>query len=321
MRRVSAEAQSELRDAADELDDAKPPGAVAKQNDQLVAGMRAYADDLEELRGAAERGDSAGVTRFNRVDVAEPGGATDRGGRGRDEVRGLRPRSASPRNSLRLLIVNPFASAVTEERIEQVAARAGRRRDSAHRASRSRDRACPRGPRRRGGVRLLRRRRLQRGAERDRRGDSRRLRPRRRRQRAAARARPAQRCRSARRSASSPAAPGESRSAASTGVDSDSPPASVSTPRRSAASRRVAAGRTARAPATPSSPGSSPACSPSGGGASSPRWRSWAAAGRPSPWSQTGIRTRMRGRFRSASRPRPASSSASTWSPRAASRR
>jgi hypothetical protein len=61
-----AEAQSELRHAADELDDAKPPGAIARENDQLVEGMRGYADDLEELRGAAERGDSAGVARFNR---------------------------------------------------------------------------------------------------------------------------------------------------------------------------------------------------------------------------------------------------------------
>jgi hypothetical protein len=61
-----AEAQRELRHAADELDDAKPPGAVAAKNDELVEGMRAYADDLEELRGAAERGDSARIARFNQ---------------------------------------------------------------------------------------------------------------------------------------------------------------------------------------------------------------------------------------------------------------
>jgi len=61
-----AEAQRELRRAADELDDAKPPSAVAAKNDELVEGMRAYADDLEELRGAAERGDSAGVAKFNQ---------------------------------------------------------------------------------------------------------------------------------------------------------------------------------------------------------------------------------------------------------------
>lgn len=66
------EAQRELRHAADVLDDAKPPGAVAKQNDQLVAGMRAYADDLEELRGAAERGDSAGVATFNQAIPQNP---------------------------------------------------------------------------------------------------------------------------------------------------------------------------------------------------------------------------------------------------------
>jgi hypothetical protein len=60
------EAQDELRRAADELDDAKPPGAIAKENEQLVAGLRAYADDLEELRAAAEQGDSGGITRFNR---------------------------------------------------------------------------------------------------------------------------------------------------------------------------------------------------------------------------------------------------------------
>jgi hypothetical protein len=61
-----AEAQSELRHAADELDHAKPPGAIAKQNDKLVAGLRTYADDLEQLRAAAARGDSAGVARFNQ---------------------------------------------------------------------------------------------------------------------------------------------------------------------------------------------------------------------------------------------------------------
>lgn len=61
-----AEAQGELRRAADELDDAKPPGDIAAENDQLVQGMRAYADDLEELRLAAEQDDAAGVARFNQ---------------------------------------------------------------------------------------------------------------------------------------------------------------------------------------------------------------------------------------------------------------
>ena len=60
------EAQSELRRAADELDDEKAPGDIANENDQLVEGMREYADDLEELRLAAERDDAAGVQRFNQ---------------------------------------------------------------------------------------------------------------------------------------------------------------------------------------------------------------------------------------------------------------
>lgn len=60
-----AGAQRELRRAADELDDQKPPGDIAQENDQLVNGMRDYADDLEELRRAAEQGDTAGVERFN----------------------------------------------------------------------------------------------------------------------------------------------------------------------------------------------------------------------------------------------------------------
>ena len=61
-----ADAQRELRRAADELDDAKPPGDVTVENDQLVAGMRQYADDLEDLRQAAARGDAAAVARFNQ---------------------------------------------------------------------------------------------------------------------------------------------------------------------------------------------------------------------------------------------------------------
>jgi ABC-type transporter Mla subunit MlaD len=65
-RRVG-EAQRELREAADELDDAKAPGDVKAENDQLVEGLREYADDLEELRQAAEADDAAGVQRFNQA--------------------------------------------------------------------------------------------------------------------------------------------------------------------------------------------------------------------------------------------------------------
>jgi hypothetical protein len=60
-----ADAQAHLRRAASSLDEIQPPGAIEKQNDQLVAGMREYADDLDELRRAAEEGDSAAVSQFN----------------------------------------------------------------------------------------------------------------------------------------------------------------------------------------------------------------------------------------------------------------
>jgi hypothetical protein len=61
-----ADAQSELRHAADDLDKAKPPIEVEKENDQLVEGMRDYADDLDALREAAERNDAVGVQQFNQ---------------------------------------------------------------------------------------------------------------------------------------------------------------------------------------------------------------------------------------------------------------
>jgi HAMP domain-containing protein len=59
------DAQRELRDAADQLDQAKPPVDVEKENDEVVEGMREYADDLEGLRAAAERGDQQAIDTFN----------------------------------------------------------------------------------------------------------------------------------------------------------------------------------------------------------------------------------------------------------------
>ena len=55
--RVEA-AQDELRAAADDLDGVEPPEDVAKENERLVAGMRAYADQLDAVREAAEDGDA-----------------------------------------------------------------------------------------------------------------------------------------------------------------------------------------------------------------------------------------------------------------------
>jgi hypothetical protein len=60
-----AAAQQRLRDAADELDAVEPPKDVEEGNEELVEGMREYADDLGELREAVVRGNEAAVTRFN----------------------------------------------------------------------------------------------------------------------------------------------------------------------------------------------------------------------------------------------------------------
>ncbi len=58
-------AQEELRAAADRLDDTSPPQEVEKENGEIVAGLRAYADDLEVLKEAAQRGDRKAIARFN----------------------------------------------------------------------------------------------------------------------------------------------------------------------------------------------------------------------------------------------------------------
>jgi hypothetical protein len=62
--RVGA-AQDELRRAADELNSVEPPTAVEKQNEEIVEGLREYADDLDGLRKAAEQGDAARIRAFN----------------------------------------------------------------------------------------------------------------------------------------------------------------------------------------------------------------------------------------------------------------
>ncbi len=60
-----ADSQKALRAAADKLGGVKPPTPVLAEHRRLVAGMRAYADDLDELRVAAASGDQAAVTAFN----------------------------------------------------------------------------------------------------------------------------------------------------------------------------------------------------------------------------------------------------------------
>jgi hypothetical protein len=59
------DAQDELRRAAGELEDVDPPDEVEAENAQIAEAMRTYADDLDGLREAAERGDSTAIANFN----------------------------------------------------------------------------------------------------------------------------------------------------------------------------------------------------------------------------------------------------------------
>lgn len=60
-----AGAQAALQEAADTLDDLDPPDDAEEPNEELVAAMRRYAEDLDPLREAARRGDTAFQERFN----------------------------------------------------------------------------------------------------------------------------------------------------------------------------------------------------------------------------------------------------------------
>jgi hypothetical protein len=59
------DAQEELRSAADELESVQPPEDLDVEHAQIAEGMRAYADDLDVLREAAERADQAAIDAFN----------------------------------------------------------------------------------------------------------------------------------------------------------------------------------------------------------------------------------------------------------------
>jgi hypothetical protein len=58
-------AQEQLREGADELEDVEPPEDVEQENEELVEGMRRYADDLDRLRNAVESGDQRTIDDFN----------------------------------------------------------------------------------------------------------------------------------------------------------------------------------------------------------------------------------------------------------------
>lgn len=58
------DAQEELRAAAESLEHVEPPKEVEQENEEIVEGLREYADDLDDLREAAERNDLKTITAF-----------------------------------------------------------------------------------------------------------------------------------------------------------------------------------------------------------------------------------------------------------------
>jgi hypothetical protein len=58
-------AREELLSAAEELEAVEPPEAVEEENEELVEGMREYAESLEDVSTAAERNDADAIGEFN----------------------------------------------------------------------------------------------------------------------------------------------------------------------------------------------------------------------------------------------------------------
>ena len=58
-------ARQELLSAAEELEAVEPPEAVEEENEELVEGMREYAESLEGVQSAAERNDADAIGQFN----------------------------------------------------------------------------------------------------------------------------------------------------------------------------------------------------------------------------------------------------------------
>jgi hypothetical protein len=60
-----ADAQDQLREAAEALEEAEPPKEIEEENEEIAEGLRDYADDLDPLHEAAERGDLQAIEAFN----------------------------------------------------------------------------------------------------------------------------------------------------------------------------------------------------------------------------------------------------------------
>ena len=58
-------ARQKLVTAAEQLESVEPPKEVEEENEELVEGMREYAESLDDVRAAAERNDGDAIGRFN----------------------------------------------------------------------------------------------------------------------------------------------------------------------------------------------------------------------------------------------------------------
>ncbi len=61
-------AQETLRESADKMDEMTPPEDIATEHDQLVDGVRAFADDLDGVIQALEDGDMQALTSMMSLD-------------------------------------------------------------------------------------------------------------------------------------------------------------------------------------------------------------------------------------------------------------
>ena len=62
----TAEAQEAARDTAEDFERLTPPEEVEDLHEKLIEGTREFAEDLDELREAAENDDRAAAARFAR---------------------------------------------------------------------------------------------------------------------------------------------------------------------------------------------------------------------------------------------------------------
>jgi hypothetical protein len=56
--------QDQMRQQADDLDEVTPPDDVQAEHDKMVAGLRGFADDLDEFRQAVEDKSVEAMTKF-----------------------------------------------------------------------------------------------------------------------------------------------------------------------------------------------------------------------------------------------------------------